>query len=499
MRERELKLSVGETFVLPSLIDPAAGVTAVRDLPELELGSVYHDTVDLRLARNGVTLRYRIGDDGGPRWSLKLPVAGHDLSEREELTFDGGPAEIPQAARDLVAAWTRRGLLAPSAALSTRRRRWLLEGADGVPLAELVHDDVSVLDGERVVGRFRELELESRGPELEALREVVVLLQRAGATPAEPVPKAVRALGPRAAAPPDLVLPTADPQGQAGESVRLALASGTRRLLANDAPMRMGEAEALHQMRVAARRLRADLRTFAPLVDADWAGAISSELQWLGRLLGSVRDRDVQLASLAEHDDDERGALAPLADAIGAERGRAWAALLSELSSPRYLDLLERLVQASRDPLLTDAAGARADTMVPGLLSAAVRRAKRRIAAVRPDSPDETYHAARISAKRLRYAAEAIGPFMSSETRKAGRTADAATSMQDLLGKLQDAIVMQEQVRASVARRSKDATFAFAAGRFMERLESTKLAVRAAVPAERRKLARRMDRWASAQ
>src|SRR5918996_5442083 len=102
MRERELKLAIGDTFVLPSLVDDGSGVAAVRDLPELELGSIYHDTADLRLARSGVTLRYRIGDEGGPRWSLKLPVPGEDLSEREEISFEGSPAEIPAGARDLV-------------------------------------------------------------------------------------------------------------------------------------------------------------------------------------------------------------------------------------------------------------------------------------------------------------------------------------------------------------------------------------------------------------
>lgn len=495
MRERELKLSVGDTFVMPPLVDSSSGVTAMTDLPELELGSVYHDTVDLRLARSGVTLRYRIGDDEGPHWSLKLPVAGKDLDEREELSFEGGPAEIPSAARDLVAAWTRRGHLAPAAALSTRRRRWTLAGADGTELAELVHDDVSVLDGERVVGRFRELELESRGPELESLRPLVVLLQRAGATPAEPVPKAVRALGPRAAAPPDVVLPAADPKGPVGGAVRLSLATGVRRLIVNDAPTRLGDAEALHQMRVATRRLRADLRTFAPLVDAEWAAALSDELRWLGGLLGAVRDRDVQLAALAADSDGLRTGLAPLSEGIASARAAARQELLTALSEPRYLDLLERLVQASREPLLTAAADGRAHRTVDGLLAKVARRTRRRARAVAADSPDESYHAARIAAKRLRYAAEAIGPLTSSRTSRVATIAKRATAVQDLLGRLQDGLVMQQQVRDTLASRRRDAEFGFAAGRFVERLESVRLETRQAFPAARKALLRQIDRW----
>ena len=87
------------------------------------------------------------------------------MSTRTELV-PGGPAEIPSAARDLVSALARRGQSAPAAALSTRRRRWLLAAEDGAELALLVQDDVSVLDGDRVIGRFRE-QLASRGPRLE--------------------------------------------------------------------------------------------------------------------------------------------------------------------------------------------------------------------------------------------------------------------------------------------------------------------------------------------
>jgi CHAD domain-containing protein len=496
VRERELKLAVGDTFVMPSLVGDGSGVVAVRDLPELELGSVYHDTADLRLARNGVTLRYRIGDEGGPRWSLKLPVPDQDLSEREELSFDGGPAEIPHDARDLVAAWARRGHLAPAAALSTRRRRWLLEGADGADLAELVHDDVSVLDGDRVVGRFRELELESRGPELDALQPVVLLLQRAGATPAEPMPKAVRALGPRAAAPPDVVLPTADPKGEAAGAVRLAMASGVRRLIAYDAPTRLGEAEPLHQMRVATRRLRADLRTFAPLLDPDWTDGLVEELRWLGDLLGAVRDRDVQLVALADGLGDLQTALVPLVTAIEDARKSASAELMAGLATPRYLDMLERLVQAAREPMLTEEAGRRADKSVDDLLAKVARRTRRRAKAVVADSPDEVFHAARIAAKKLRYAAEAIGPFTSRHTRRVGEIARRSSRLQDLLGKLQDVLVMQQQVRITVDARPKDATFAFAAGRYLERLEEDRHHVRAAFPPLRKALLRELDRWA---
>jgi CHAD domain-containing protein len=495
--ELDLKLAIGDTFVLPPLSEGDTAVASVKDLPELELGSIYHDTVDLRLARSGVTLRYRIGDPGGPCWSLKLPVPTGDPDTHEERTFAGGPGDIPAAARDLVSAWARRGHLAPAAALSTRRRRWLLAAADGTELAELVQDDVSVLDGDRVVGRFREVELESRGARPDQLQPIVVALQRAGATYSEPVPKEVRALGPRAAAAPDVVVPVPDPAGPAGEAVRFAMASGTRRLMEHDAPTRLGEIEGVHQMRVATRRLRGDIGTFEPLIDAPWGSALAAELRWLGDLLGAVRDRDVQLDSLASDDADLLGDLSQLRSAIATAREAAREELMQALSGSRYLDLLERLVQAARDPLLTDEAQRPASDVVPDLLTGTANRTRGRLKDVLPDSPDRTYHQARIGAKNLRYAAEAIGPFVARRAGRARNLADAATAVQDVLGAHQDALVMQRQVQETMNVHRKDAAFAFAAGRYAERLDARRRDLRAGYPKVRDELLKRIKRWSS--
>jgi CHAD domain-containing protein len=493
--DRDLKLAIGDTFVMPPLSEAdGTPVATVTDLPELELGSIYHDTVDLRLARSGVTLRYRIGDEGGPCWSLKLPGPVNEPEDHRELSFPGGPAEIPQAARDLVSAWARRGHLAPAAALSTRRRRWLLAAADGAELAELVQDDVSVLDGDRVIGRFRELELESRGADRDQLQPIMLTLQRAGATHSEPVPKSVRALGPRAAAAPDVVAPAPDPDAPAGHAVRYALANGTRRLMEHDAPTRLGEVEGVHQMRVATRRLRGDIVTFEPLIDEPWADGIVQELRWLGDLLGAVRDRDVELASLASEDVDLERELSQLQTAIAASRDEAREDLMDALVSSRYLDLLERLVQAAREPLLTPAAAEAASEVVPDLLAKTANRTRGRLKDVQPDSPDRTYHQARIGAKNLRYAAEAIGPFVAQHSGRIGKLAAAATAVQDVLGAHQDALVMQRQVRATMDVHHKDAAFAFAAGRYSERLEVRRRELREAYPEVRDTLLKQLKR-----
>ncbi|MBA4170961.1 MAG: CYTH domain-containing protein, partial [Chloroflexi bacterium] len=76
MTEVELKLAVHGTFSLPDLtVDPS--VAEVRQDEPQDLWASYWDTVDLRLARHGVTLRRRSGEPGGPRWTLKLPLPDH--------------------------------------------------------------------------------------------------------------------------------------------------------------------------------------------------------------------------------------------------------------------------------------------------------------------------------------------------------------------------------------------------------------------------------------
>src|SRR5690349_8803285 len=65
-------------------------------------------------------------------------------------------------------------------------------------------------------------------------------------------------------------------------------------LVAQEPGVRKGEdVEAVHDMRVATRRLRAALRVFEEAFGPE-AATLHEEIGWLGRGLGAVRDRDVQ-------------------------------------------------------------------------------------------------------------------------------------------------------------------------------------------------------------
>ncbi|MCA1692845.1 MAG: CYTH domain-containing protein, partial [Actinobacteria bacterium] len=85
--EREVKLSAGADFELPDLHGLADGVIPVP-LETRDLDAVYFDTADFRLARWGVSLRFRSGD--GTTWTVKLPEGEEGPAlVRREVPFPG--------------------------------------------------------------------------------------------------------------------------------------------------------------------------------------------------------------------------------------------------------------------------------------------------------------------------------------------------------------------------------------------------------------------------
>jgi len=191
-----------------------------------------------------VTMRHRTGESG-PRWTVKLPdgAAGSALVRRE-LLFDAPPDEVPADARDLVRAYVRSRPLVPVARLHTDRTLVTLRDADDRPAADVVDDIVSVYDGERLASQFREVEVEShtdgrKGARL--LHAAVARLVDAGCQANRPIPKVTRALGPRAEAPPDVVVIDIDPGATAGQLVRHALSRSVAQMLGHDPGVRLGE------------------------------------------------------------------------------------------------------------------------------------------------------------------------------------------------------------------------------------------------------------------
>ncbi|GAC1611113.1 MAG: CYTH and CHAD domain-containing protein [Mycobacteriales bacterium] len=452
--ELELKLRVGATFAVPDVGGIAGAATATPAVRQ-QLTADYFDADDLRLARDGITLRRRAGgtDDG---WHLKLPL-GNDAKDgtlaRHELQLPLLATDtVPARFRELLTARLRGTDCRCVATLETDRSVQRLLASDGAELAELTDDRVTVRDRGGVVVQFRELEVEDRGggrPLLAALRAALIA---AGAVPGKPTAKLVYALGPAAQAPPDV--PPPEPVRRRDPAARLVLATlrrHVRALLAYDVAVRRHQPDSIHQLRVTCRRLRSDLRTFRPLLDRGQADLLRAELQWFSAVLGGARDAEVLaerlvglVATLPE--DAARSATERFVRSeMTGRMAAAETAVAEALTGDRYLALVQALVEAAANPHTTDAAVVPCRVALPPLVSAAWRRLDRAAAlALPPGAANADLHLARIEAKRARYATEAVVAVYGKPAR---RLAGYAEKVQTRLGEQHDAIVAAEVIR----------------------------------------------------
>ena len=490
-REVETKFSVHGLFALPDLQDDEHGIAAVRTEPALTLRATYVDTPSLRLARDGVTLRHRTGE-GVPQWTLKLPAGGKRSGglRRDELSVPGPATQLPDELHELLTPFLRGEEVAPVAVLQTSRRTHTLLAEDETPLAEVVDDTVSLLEGRRVVSRFREIEVEQAADDDRAVQACAAAGERllaAGAVAGAQLPKVARALGPQAQQPSDLPAPpSVDRDGPASALVLWSLRTGLARLVASDVGVRRSEPDAVHQMRVACRRLRSDLRTLAPLLDDPRTQPLRVELAWLADALGEARDLEVLLERVAKT--ARQDPLAPL-DVAGVATVRrllreqeeaAVEAARQALRTDRYVALLRLLTETAQDPGLTDLGRSPCRTALPPLVGKAWSHLAKRASRLRQDDPDEAWHRARILAKRARYAAEVAAQALGKSARS---TAAAATAVQEVLGEHQDAAVAADRVLALAASTPADLALAVTCGRLAERERAHVRDSRAAFPA----------------
>jgi len=261
------------------------------------------------------------------------------------------------------------------------------------------------------------------------------------------------------------------------ERVRLYFAQQYVDLLAADPGVRLGlDAEPVHEMRVAVRRLRALLRAARPMFVREWADALRAELGWLGRALGPLRDLDVLSAYLRAEaetlDDGDRTTLEPIFSALESDRAAARAEALSVMQSERYLALLGAL---GAPPQLLAGAGA---VSLEAIAARELKKLRKTVRRAEAEGSDELLHKARIRAKRLRYVAETLGE--DSIVRR-------AKAFQDVVGEHQDAVVAEERLRALAARVPEAA---LSLGLLIERQRGRRERMRGDVPKSWRRLRR---------
>jgi CHAD domain-containing protein len=276
---------------------------------------------------------------------------------------------------------------------------------------------------------------------------------------------------PRAVIVPDL--PIAD-------AARLAMATGVAAMMHHEAEALAGEIEPLHQMRVAARRLRATVQLFAGVIHGSRLATYKRDLPWLGREAGAVRECDVIEALIRDCglklDPALAGGLTPLIDTIAASRDADLARFANDLRTRRYGKMCERLV----DPLLRRAlpvtdVGCNSASMIEPI-SRSVRKAGKHLSR---GAPPELFHRLRVRIKRLRYALEMMAEMGGKRAQKALMRLE---EMQELLGLQQDVVATVAWLR-TYAGNAKDVPpeTMMAVGAILQMLveEREKLAARA--------------------
>jgi CHAD domain-containing protein len=202
--------------------------------------------------------------------------------------------------------------------------------------------------------------------------------------------------------------------------------------------------EALHDFRVALRRLRSVARAYRPYLKGSLKRKLRGRLADLADATNAARDLEVQNDWLATHSPE----LEPEARAGAARLSERLRSRGSGLERPdqlrRSFDALNRALlrslSRSRIRLEEDASFLEATAE---LLSRQAALLKESLNAIGSGEEAEKLHRARIEAKRLRYLLEPVG---------ARSLVKVMKPLQDVLGELQDTRVLSESIATEIER-----------------------------------------------
>ncbi len=243
-----------------------------------------------------------------------------------------------------------------------------------------------------------------------------------------------------------------DPMSEAGRKV---MRYHFERMLYHEPDTRLGaDIEALHDMRVATRRMRAAFRVFDSFYEPQAVKPHIKGLRATGRALGAVRDLDVFIEKLGCYRDtlpaSERGGAVLLLDAWAARRAQERTRMLCYLDGPRYaqfVDAFAAFLTAGDARSHRPPHGYLVRHVVPRLIYARLE-AVRSYDALLDGAPVETLHALRIEFKRFRYTLEFFQEVLGHEVQSVIK---AVKVIQDHLGDLNDAEVAGRTLQDFIA------------------------------------------------
>ncbi|WP_300455580.1 CYTH and CHAD domain-containing protein [Accumulibacter sp.] len=456
--ETEIKLSLPARATSQLARHPLlAGVESHRQL----LVNTYYDTPTSRLRSERIVLRHR---RKGRAWLLTVKTAAilsGGLAQRSEWEAAGQLGEFDfshvddAAVRSLLESL--RGELQPIFTTRFTRQTWLFEPGDGLRVEVALDRGWIQAEGRRRM--IREIELELLSGTLSDLFRLASDLQSTLALHPEASSKSDRAYRLLANAPLGAVKASLVPVEGSMSTIaafRLIALSCLNHLQSNEEGVCNTELpEFVHQARVAIRRLRSAMRLWEPLLPETFVARFDPLWQSLASKLGDARNWDVFIAETLPALSEAFPHSAPIERlALRSQRWRASsrAAARRALRAPDYSRLLIEFTAAVLG--LPDARAGRLDGFVPRCLGKRLRRVNER-------SPDAlgadvaARHRLRVAFKQLRYALEFFTPILAGPALLSYH--QAATSLQEVLGRLNDLAVAQQSTSSALPGRQGEA------------------------------------------
>ena len=465
-QEVELKLEVAPSEMKKVLGHPL--LSGQPDEPATQtLYSTYFDTPDHKLQQAGISLRVRRSGDRRIQ-TVKAARAPEGIV----LTRSEWEHEIESDSPDytIVEETALKPLLKNSDSIRPVFRvtteRTLRNVSFGSSTIEIAADNGKV-EAKEQTASFSELELELKdGTPADLFRLALALstatpLRLSFKTKAERGFEAASGALPKRVKAPPVALRR---KMTSAAAFQLIGASCLEHLMANEAIVRRTrEADAVHQMRVALRRLRAAITLFKAVVADERRDPIKAELKWMANVLGEARDLDVYITKILEPAQDVHGKDKGYRDLLAEyrqRRERAYEVVQETIASSRFINgILETAAWIQAGDWLSGESKSdrkRRDQPISALAGEELGRRRKRIIKrgrnlVELD-PDER-HQVRIEIKKLRYATE----FFESLFKKTGSkrrmraSLSALEALQESLGELNDIAVGSHMNSSSVA------------------------------------------------
>lgn len=399
--------------------------------------SIYFDTTDRSLSNAGLSLRIRRSGNKRIQTVKADGASAAGLFARSEwersVSNDTPVLDDTIPIRALLGDAADR--IAPLFEVRVERRTWLISHDNA--LVELAIDRGTAVAGDWIAP-ICEIELELKAGDPAALfalarRIDVVVPVRLGV-----LSKAERGYRLSDATPiafkAEPIVLTGDMT--AASALQHIVQTCVRQYSLNESVLQGRRAEALHQARVALRRLRSAFSIFKPIIAGDDASRLREALRWLASELGDARNLDVLL---------ERAVSTAFEERVAAAREAAYDWVEKVSASPPARALMLDLAQWTANGDWLNATDTEVERQRPAREFAvtALDRFRRKVKKDGRDlagADDRARHKVRKDAKKLRYASEFFTALFERkrEKRRYRKFAAALEALQDQLGALND-------------------------------------------------------------